>query len=158
MKLLKIVGITTLGLIALSWKKINDYSKVIESMQIYLRNFNLKSIKATWTKDQLFISFQLDVVFFNPTEIDFSFDTAGLIEVKKIELLYKGSKIGEANSTVSAIYLPPKTAYALEAVPFTVAVNNAIAAWAEKGIDTNLANYSIVVHVYAVGRTFIVEQ
>ncbi len=158
MKLLKIVGITTLGLIALSWKKISDYSKVIESMEIYLRNFNLKSIKLTWTKDQLFASFQLDVVFFNPTDTDFSFDTAGFIEVKKIELVYKGSKIGEANSAVSAIYLPPKTAYALEAVPFTIAVNNTLAAWIEKGIDTNLANYSVVVHVYAVGKTFIIDQ
>lgn len=147
----KIIGVTALALGLLSFKKYTDYSHVIKEMQFFIdkvRNLRQRNGK---------FYFDFDLVFYNPTNIDFVLETSGLINVKRIDVLFKGKKLGAATSDVSAIYLPSKTGYRITQITIELLLLELVNLFSSDAeLDASL--FSAQVTVEALGMTYIIDQ
>jgi hypothetical protein len=147
----KAIGIAALAIGLFSFKKYIDYSTVINQMQFFvdkIKNLRQKSGK---------FYFDFDLVFFNPTDIDFMLETAGLIKIKQIDVFYKGKKLGTATSDVSQIYLPAKTGYRIKDITIELVLLDLIGTMSN-GFTFDTKDFLAQVTVEALGKTFIVDQ
>jgi hypothetical protein len=147
----KVVGVAALAVALFSFKKYVDYSKVINEMEFFLdkiRNLRQKSGK-------FYLDF--DLVFYNPTDIDFMIETAGLIKVRQIDVFYKGKKLGTAVSDISEIYLPAKTGYRIKDIAIELLLLDLIQTFSSE-LTFNSADFLAQVTVEAMGKTFVVDQ
>jgi hypothetical protein len=147
----KAIGIAALAIGLFSFKKYIDYSTVINQMQFFvdkIKNLRQKSGK---------FYFDFDLVFFNPTDIDFMLETAGLIKIKQIDVFYKGKKLGTATSDVSQIYLPAKTGYRIKDITIELLLLDLIGTMST-GFTFDTKDFLAQVTVEALGKTFIVDQ
>ena len=152
--ILKVVGGAAVVTTLFAFKKKGDYSKVIEQMTMDIRN--IRDLNLKWTKALL----KIDVAFHNPTKYDMTILTAGTIAVKKIQLFYKGTLIGNAISPSGkdSFELPAYSNYLITDIQVELLFLNIATQFFSGGLDSNPNNYQIQTTVEALGKTWIVEQ
>lgn len=132
--------------------KVQDYKKVIDQMII-----DIYQIKKLRTSNARFY-FDIDLSIKNPTNIDFSISTFGLIKIKKITLFYKNTEIGSANSEMTEFSLPKNGVTIIKNITIELLLVNLINEFFEKGLDTNPNNYSAVIEIEALNNTYTITQ
>lgn len=147
---LKILGITTVALIALSFKKYSDYSAVINKITFFMSK--IRNVKRRNGKGY----FDFDLVLHNPTDIDFSFDTAGYITVKQIDVLHDGRLLGTAYSNATRIQLPPKSSFRITDIQIEVVLLGVLGQLA--AIVQDQSKLTAQITIDALGTTYIMEQ
>jgi len=146
----KVIGIAALALSLLSFKVYKDYSTVIEKMTFFMskiRNLRMRNGK---------FFFNFDLVLHNPTDIDFSFDTAGFIKVKQIDVFYEDKLLGRAFSDATKIELPAKSYFRITDIEVEVIPLGLLGSLST--IIEDQSKFRAQVTIDALGTTYIVDQ
>ncbi len=146
----KVLGIAALALGLFSFKVYKDYSTVIEKLNFFMskiRNLHLKNGK---------FFFNFDLVLHNPTDIDFSFDTAGYISIKQIDVFYSNKLLGRAYSSATKIELPAKSYFRITDIEVEVIPLGLLGSLSSILEDTS--KFKAQVTIDALGTTYIVDQ
>lgn len=149
---LKLAGVAAGALLLLAFKKKRDYAQVIEKMTWNIhdvRNFRIHSGDGV---------FDMDVAFHNNTPFEFDFDTAGYIQLHRVNVLYKGQPFGTAISNTTKFSLPPYGNFLVTGIQVRVSLMNLASQVLTTGLDSNLANYSLQLEVRALGQTFMIDK
>lgn len=150
--ILKVLGGAVVVSTLFAFKKKSDFSKVMEQMTMDIRdvrNLRFKSKK---------LYLDVDLGFHNPTEYDMTIYTAGLIKLKQIQLLYKGTPIGNAFSSKDQFELPAKGNYLVTNVQVELLFLNIVDQFLKGGLDSNVDHYQIHTVVEALGKSWVIEQ
>lgn len=150
--ILKVLGGAAIVSTLFAFKKKNDFSKVMEQMTMDIRNIH----KLRTSGGKLYMN--VDIGFHNPTNYDMTIITAGMIKVKKIQLLYKKVVIGNAYSNTTEFELPAKSNYLITDIQVELLFLNIIDQFLKGGLDSNVDNYQIHTTIEALGKTWVVEQ
>jgi hypothetical protein len=150
--ILKVLGGAAVISTLFAFKKKNDFSKVLESMTMDIRN--VRRLRVSGVKLYL----DIDIGFHNPTDYDMVIFTAGVIKLKQIKLMYKGVVIGNAYSSKSEFELPAKSNYLVTDIQVELLFLNIIDQFFKGGLDSNVDNYQIQTTVEALGKNWIIEQ
>ncbi len=150
--ILKILGGAAVVTTLFAFKKKADFSRVMQSMTIDIRN--VRKIRFSGGK----ILLDMDLGFHNPTPYDMTILTAGLIKVKEILLYYKGKQIGKAISNQTAFELPANSNYLITDIKVELLYLTLISQWLTTGVDSEVNNYQVHTVIEALGKTWIVEQ
>lgn len=149
--IVKFLGLTTLALAALSFKKYNDYSEVINALKF--RVYKIRNYRRIGSK--VFVTF--DLVLINPTSTGFEFDTSGLISVKQIELFYKEQFLGRVFSNITKIQLPANSGFRITNIDMEIVPLNIISQL-ESLISGSLTDFNAKITIEALGQTYILDQ
>lgn len=147
-----VLGIAAASLSAFAWKKKKDFSKVIEKLtwDIHdIKNLRFKSGK---------LLFDMDIAFHNNTPFEFTFDTAGLIYLRRVNVMYKGKLMGVAMSNTTKFDLFPWGNFLVTGVQVEVQLAELISQIVNQGLDLNTDNYQLELQIEALGNTFLIEQ
>ena len=150
--ILKLVGITAVAATLFAFKKKRDYEKVINAMKLTIsnvRNLRIRNMK---------FYFDFDLTFHNPTDADMDIYTAGLISLKRINVIYQGTYIGSATSNTTEFSLPAGGYFTVKGIQIECLMLEIINKFATVGLDTDLTNYQVVIEIQALGQTFTIEQ
>jgi hypothetical protein len=150
--ILKVLGGAAIVSTLFAFKKKNDFSKVIVQMTMDVRNIH--KLRISGGKVYMVV----DIGFHNPTDYDMTILTAGMIAVKRIQLLYKKVVIGHAYSNTTKFELPAKSNYLITDVQVELLLLNIVDQFLKGGLDSNVDNYQIHTTVEALGKSWVVEQ
>jgi hypothetical protein len=149
---IKVLGGAALLTTLFAFKKKSDFSNVIEKMTIDIRN--IKNLRLRGDK----ILANIDLGFHNPTDYDMTIMTAGVIKLKAINLLYKGTSIGTAIATKTEFELPAKSNYLITDIVVELLYLTLINQFFTTGLDSDVANYQVHIVIEALGKIWVIEQ
>ena len=150
--ILKVLGGAAVISTLFAFKKKGDFAKVIEQMTMDIRsvrNVRLRSGK---------LYLDMDLGFHNPTDYDMTVYTAGMIKLKQIQLMYKGTIIGNAFSNNDQFELPAKSNFLITNIQVELLFLTIIDQFLKGGVDSNVDNYKIITVVEALGKSWVIEQ
>lgn len=145
---LAILGIAS----AYGKKKYNDYNEVINNLK-----FEIDDISNARVRD-LKLLFDVDILFENPTNIDFSVNGLGLIAVKKVKVFRENILLGEAYSNVTQIEIPANGTMILENVTIETKYLNFLNELSNLASYSDLSKYNLEIEVDILGQTYVIEQ
>lgn len=152
-KLLIIGGIGIAALSIFGFKKISDYSNVIDQL----------TVRPAGIAD-LFSGFNLNVSRFklklridNPTDLDFNISTIGLITIKKVLILNsKGELLATTTINSNQINIPAKGFTITEWLPIEIATLSTIQnLLSGSGIDPQDFIYKVEINIAGAGDYII---
>lgn len=135
-----------------AFNKAKDYKKVIDEMIIDI--YQIKNLRSKNAR----VYFDVDLSVKNPTDIDFTISSFGLLKIKKITLFYKGNEIGSANSELTSFALPKNDTVIIKNIPVEIILINVINQYFTQGFDTDAKNYTAVIEIEALNQTFVITQ
>ncbi|WP_105983772.1 hypothetical protein [Nonlabens agnitus] len=150
-KLLLIGGAAALAVTAFSFKKVTDYSDIID--QLEFKPLDISNIDVDFEK----ISFKLKMLINNPSHKNLNLDTLGAITLKELVINNSlGNQVARVFVNQSNINIPANGGYQTGWLPVSIPLANA-ASMLLGGFDFNYMAYDYkgVLTVPAVGNFVI---
>lgn len=144
------VIVAALGLF--SFKKAQQYSKVLDNLQINV--LDIAALKMDFSK----IDFKIKLDLFNPTDEVLNASTLGLAYVKNVFIYRAGNLIATAAVNQSSIEIPANGSYTTDWIdvelPLSVAVNN-ITSLIGNSFNANDLEYKVEIAIKGLGTQII---
>lgn len=151
-KVLGAAAVLLLGSAALGKKKYDDYNEVIEKLEFEIDDIH--NVRTSGLK----LLFDVNILFKNPTNIDFHVDTYGVIAVKKVKVFKDNVLLGEANSNITQFQIQAFGTLLLKNITIETKYLSFLSELSNLASYSDLSKYKLEIVAEALGKTYVIEQ